>query len=80
MLWFLALAGIAAAAVATYHQLRRRDPAGADHVVEVLRELSAVVVIVAQAVIGALEALARPQRVYAAVNEPRGYRWAEWDD
>jgi formate-dependent nitrite reductase membrane component NrfD len=80
MLWFLALAGIAAAAVAAYYQLRRHDPAGADQVIEVLRELSAVVVIVAQAVISALEALARPQRMYAAVGDPRSFpAWGEWE-
>lgn len=77
MLWILALAGITAAAVAAYNQLRRRDPAGADHLVQALREVSGIVVVVAQAVGTALDALTRPVRAYAAVGDPR-YGW-DWE-
>jgi hypothetical protein len=80
LLWFIGLLGVAAAAVAAYNQLRRRDPDAAEHLTQVLREITTVVVVVAQAVITALETLGRPGRTFAPASEPRGYRWETFDD
>ena len=80
MLWFLAVIGIAVAGVAAYNKLRRSDPVGADHLVEALREVTTVVVVVAQSVVAALEALARPTRPFRVVSGPRSYPWSDFDD
>jgi predicted transcriptional regulator len=80
LLWFIGLLGVAAAAVAAYNQLRRRDPDAAEQLVEVMREVTAVVVVISQAVVASLEALTRSPRSFATIGERPGYRWSDFDE
>jgi hypothetical protein len=80
VLWFLGLVGLTAAAVAAYNNLRRRDPDAADVLVRTLTQVTTVLVVVAQAVITALDALRPARRPFVAVSDPREYRRDDFDD
>ncbi len=79
MFWFLAIVGLAAAAVTGYTRLRQRDPDAADALARKITEATTLIVVIAQAVMTGLEAMARTTRPHLA-SGPRGYTREDFDD
>ena len=81
MLLIFGVAAAAALAVAAYTRLAERDPAGAARTARAVRQLVAVVAVLARAVDGVLDALQPPPSPQPPARpRPVPLRWGDFED